>query len=174
MPNRRTGTEQGARNGLLNRATPLGETVASEYRHRQSPISRPEHADHFSEEREIGHSGTFMVTGRAGAALLAGKGHEHLVRAANAGEALVQIGALEKGRYAAFDDGASEGLLSRKPLVVDLLEALEMLVQQTPQVGGMRIARAVQRHRLDTGGDHGRNGTGSGSVYTRQWEHLYT
>ena len=45
---------------------------------------------------ERGQQGAFLVAGGARAALLAGKGHEHLVpaiRAAHAGEALVQIAA---------------------------------------------------------------------------------
>ena len=78
---------------------------------------------------------------------------EHLVvavRAADAGEALVQIAALEKSRRATRNDRAPEAVLGLKPLVVDLLEGLEMLVQQTPQFGGLRIAATVQRQRLDT------------------------
>ena len=63
---------------------------------------------------EVGAPGTpgrgaFLVAGRAGAALLAGEGHEHLVlavRAADAGEALVQIAALEEGLHAVPDDRA--------------------------------------------------------------------
>ena len=50
-----------------------------------------------------GQQGAFLVAGGAGAALLAGKGDEHLVvavGAADAGEALVQVAALEKGRHA--------------------------------------------------------------------------
>jgi len=42
-----------------------------------------------------------LVAGGAGAALLAGEGHEHLVvavRAADPGEAFVQVAAAEKGR----------------------------------------------------------------------------
>jgi hypothetical protein len=72
------------------------------------------------------------------------------VRAADAGEALVQIAALEKGPHGALDDRAPEAVLGRKPLVVDLLEGLEMLVQQPPQVGGLGIARAVQRGSSST------------------------
>ena len=72
------------------------------------------------------------------------------VRAADAGEALVQIAAQEKGRHATLHDRALEAALGRKPLVVDLLEGGEMLVQQPPQIGGLRIAGTVQRQRLDT------------------------
>ena len=42
-----------------------------------------------------------------------------------------------------------------------LLEWLEMLLQQPPQVGGLRIAGAVQGQGFDTRGDHDRKGTGS-------------
>jgi hypothetical protein len=53
----------------------------------------------------------------------------------NIGEALLQVAALQKGRHAALDDRAPEAILGGKPLVIDLLEWLEMLVQQPPQVG---------------------------------------
>ena len=116
------------------------------------------------------------MAGRAGAALLAGEGHEHLVvavGAADAGEALVQVAALEKGLHAALDDRAPEAVLGRKPLVVDLLEGLEMLVQQPPQVGGLGIAGAVQRQGLDTRGGHDRKGTGPGMVYAHTGTHVH-
>ena len=61
-----------------------------------------------------GQQGAFLVAGGAGAALLAGKGDEHLVvavRAADAGEALVQIAAVEKGRHGALDDRPPEAVL---------------------------------------------------------------
>jgi hypothetical protein len=68
------------------------------------------------------------------------------VRAADAGEALVQVAALQKCLHRAFDDRAPEAVLSRKPLVVDLLESLEMLVQHH---GGEFGRRAVaQRSEL--------------------------
>ena len=103
--------------------------------------------------------GPFLVAGRAGAALLAGEGDEHLVvavRAADAGEALLQVAALQKCLHRAFDDRAPEAILSRKPLVIDLLEGLEMLIQQPPQVGGLGIAGPVQGQRGDTRGGHDR------------------
>ena len=88
------------------------------------------------------------------------------IRAAGAGEALLQVAALQKGRHAALDDGTPESVLGRKPLVVDLLEGLEMLVQQPPQVGGLGTTGAVQRQGLDTRSDQGKKRTGSGMVYT--------
>jgi hypothetical protein len=129
------------------------------------------------QQRPCKHGARFLVAGGTGAALLAGKGHEHLVvavRAADAGEALVQIAALEKGRHRAFDDRAPEAILGRKPLVIDLLEGLEMLVQQPPQVGGLRVAGAAQREGLDARDGHDRKGTGPGMVYTPSLEHMYT
>jgi hypothetical protein len=54
--------------------------------------------------------------------------------------------------------------LAAKPLVIDSLEGLEMLLQQPPQVGGLRIAGAVHGQGFDTRRDHGRKGTGSGMV----------
>jgi hypothetical protein len=50
-----------------------------------------------------GQQGAFLVAGGTGAALLVGKAHEQLVvtvAAADVGEALMQIAALEKGGYA--------------------------------------------------------------------------
>jgi hypothetical protein len=95
------------------------------------------------------------------------------VRAADAGEALVQVAALQEGLHAALDDGAPESVLGGKPLVVDLLEGLEMLVQQPPQVGGLGIAGAVQRERLDARDGHDRKGTGPGMVYTPSLAQMY-
>jgi hypothetical protein len=96
------------------------------------------------------------------------------VRAADAGEALVQVAALEKGRHGAFHDRAPEALLGRKPLVIDLLEGVEVLVQQPPQVGRLRVAGAVQREGLDARDGHDRKGTGPAMVYTLSLEPMYT
>ena len=90
------------------------------------------------------------------------------------GSAFVQVAALEEGRHTALDDRAPEAVPGRKPLVVHLLEGLEMLIQQPPQVGGLRIAGAVQRQGLDTRGDHGRKGTGPIMVYAPSLDHMYT
>jgi hypothetical protein len=54
------------------------------------------------------------------------------VAAADAGEAALQIAALQKGRHAALDDRPPEAVLGLIPLVVDLLERREMLVEQLP------------------------------------------
>jgi hypothetical protein len=56
----------------------------------------------------------FLVARWASAALLAGEGHEHLVsavHAADAGEAMLQIAALQKGRHATFDDRPPEAVM---------------------------------------------------------------
>ena len=101
-----------------------------------------------------GQQGAFLVAGGTRAALLAGKGHEHLVLAlpaANASKALLEIAAPQKGGHGTFHDGPPIAILGRKPLVVDLLEGLEMLVHQTPQIRGLRITWTVQAQRLDTG-----------------------
>jgi hypothetical protein len=80
------------------------------------------------------------------------------------GEAFVQVAALKEGLHAVLDDRPPEAVLGRKPLVVDLPEGVEMLVQQPPQIGGLGIADprcatvpAVQRQRLDTRGRHRKN-----------------
>ena len=65
------------------------------------------------------------------------------VRAADTREALMQVAALEKGVDGALDDRPPEAVLGLKLLVIDLLEGLEMPVHQAPQVGSLRIARAV-------------------------------
>jgi hypothetical protein len=57
------------------------------------------------------HQRPFLVAGGASAALLAGEGHEHLmvaIAAADAGEAMLQIAALQEGRYRSLDDGPPE------------------------------------------------------------------
>ena len=92
---------------------------------------------------------------------------------ADTGEAFVQVAALQEGLHAVLDDRAPEAVLGRKPLVVDLLEGVEVLVQQPPQIGGMRIADhrsalvpAIQRQRLDTRRCHSRKSS--------SWSHTAT
>jgi hypothetical protein len=46
-----------------------------------------------------------------------------------------------------------------------------MLVQQAPQVGGLRVAGAVQREGLDTRDGHDRKGAGPGMVYAPSNDH---
>lgn len=58
-----------------------------------------------------GQQGAFLVAGEAGASPLAGKCHKQLVRAvraADAGQAFVQIAAFEKGGHGALDDRPPE------------------------------------------------------------------
>ena len=55
-----------------------------------------------------------------------------------------------------------------------LLEGLEVPVQQAPQVGGLRIARAVQGQRVDTRGGHDRQGTCPVLVYATTLDPMYT
>ncbi len=102
---------------------------------------------------------------RARRALLARKRDEHLVPAvgaADAGEALVQIAALEKRRHGPLDDRPPEAVLGREALLVDLLEGLEMPVEHLPQAGRPRIAWAVERQGLDAGRRH--------AVKASQWD----
>ena len=76
-----------------------------------------------------------LVAGGTSAALLAGEGDEHLVLAVgttNSGEAFLQIAALEKSSHRLFDDGPPETILGLIALVVDLLEGVKVLVEQTP------------------------------------------
>jgi hypothetical protein len=94
--------------------------------------------------------GALLVPGGTRASLLAGEGHDHLVVAigpADAAEILVQVATLEEGPHATLDDRAPEAILGRKPLVVDLLEGREVLVQQPPKVGlfSIRIEASASR-----------------------------
>ena len=93
---------------------------------------------------------------------------------ADAGEAVMQIAAGEKGRHGSLDDWPPEAILGLKPLVVDLLEGLEMPVHQAPQVGGLRIAWTVQGQRLDTRRRHDRKSTEPVMVYVPSLEQMYT
>ncbi len=101
--------------------------------------------------------------------LLAGRGDEQFVPAvvaAHPGEALVQVAVAEKGRDRPLDDRPPVAVLRLEPLVVDPLERVEMPVHQAPQVGRLRIARAVQRQRVAARGSHDGRGTGPARVYT--------
>jgi len=71
------------------------------------------------------------------------------VWAVDAGEALVQIAALEKGGHGAIDNRPPESVLGLITLVVNLLEGREMLIHQSPQRGFPRIAWAVEGQRLE-------------------------
>jgi len=46
-----------------------------------------------------------------------------------------------------------------------------MFIEHSPQVGGLGIAWAVKRPRLDTGGDHGRNRKGNRRACTLMRTH---
>ena len=60
--------------------------------------------------------------------------------------------------YGLLDDRAPVAVLGLITLIVDLSERVKMLIDQTPQVGGARIAWLVQRERLDTRYSHEKNG----------------
>ena len=84
-----------------------------------------------------GQQSPLLVAGGTGAPLLAGIGNKHLmltVRATNASEALVQIPTLEKSCYRSLNDWPPETVLALITFIVDLLERVKMLVDQTPQV----------------------------------------
>ncbi len=52
----------------------------------------------------------------------------------------MQIAALEIGCHRLFNDRSPVAILGLVLLVVNLLKRVKMLVDQTPQVGGLRIA----------------------------------
>ncbi len=123
-----------------------------------------------------GQQGAFLVAGGAGAALLAGKGHEHLVaalRAAHPGEALVQVAAGEKRLDGAPDDRPPKAVLGLEPILVDLLEVREVAVHHAPQAGGLGVAWAVEGWRGGTRRRHGRGGPGPVIVYTISLEQTH-
>ena len=117
------------------------------------------------------------MTGRTRATLFAGEGHEHLalaVRATDSREALLQVAAGQEGRHRPLDDRVPKAVLGLETLVVELLEGGEVAVHQTPQVGGLRIAWAVEGQRLDRRRRHDRKGTGPVIVYALSLEPGYT
>ncbi len=62
------------------------------------------------------------------------------VCAAHPSKTFLEITTLEKGCHRLLDDRAPETVLGLKPFVIDLLKRVKILVDQTPQVGGTRIA----------------------------------
>ena len=98
-----------------------------------------------------GQQGAFLVAGGTGTALLAGKGHEHLVvavGAANPRKAFFQIATFEKGSHAPIDHRSPEAVLGLKSLVIDLAERLKMLIHQPPQIGSTRITWPIHGQRF--------------------------
>jgi hypothetical protein len=57
------------------------------------------------------------------------------VWAANSSKTFLQLPTLEKGCHRALDHRSPEAVLDLKPLIVDMLEKVIMLVDQTPQAG---------------------------------------
>ena len=115
---------------------------------RQHDLAVRDRSTDFFGDMQCGQQRAFLVAGGTGTALLAGKGDEHLVmavRAADAGETLLQIAALEKGGHATRDHRSPEAVLGLKLLVVPLAEGVKMLVQQPPQIGRARITWPIQR-----------------------------
>jgi len=140
-----------------------------------TPCPSPERRTDIFGDVQRRQQGAFLVARRAGAALLAGESHEHLVlavRAADSGEALVQVAALQKGGHAALDDRPPETVLGSITLVVDLRKGGEMAVQQTPQLRRVWIARTVKGRRL--GRRHDRKEGEQVTVYTLSLERLPT
>ena len=66
------------------------------------------------------------------------------VGAANSGKAFLQIATLEKGCHGLLDDRPPIAVLGLKAFIVDLLESVKMLVNQTPQVGVLRFVWALE------------------------------
>ena len=101
-----------------------------------------------------GQQSAFLMARGTGTALLARVGNEHLVMAvgtADARKTFRQIPTSRKSGQAVVDDGSPETVLSLKTLVIHLPEGGKMLIDQSPQVGGLGIAWAVQFQRLVAG-----------------------
>jgi len=87
-----------------------------------------------------------LVAARAQAPLATREGHEHLVLAvgaADAGEAVVQVTALEKPRHGRPDGGAKDAVARLVALGVNALEGVEVVVEELVKGRGTRAARAV-------------------------------
>ena len=120
---------------------------------------------------DASHERTFLVTCGAGASLLARKCYEHFMlaaRAANSSKTLLQIPALEKGCHRSLDHRAPETVLALKPFLVDLLEGVKMLVDQTPPFGCMRIAWLVPYGQFGTRDNHEENALSGSHVGNRK------
>ena len=74
--------------------------------------------------------------------------------ATDPGEAFVEVAAAEIGHDRPLDNRPPIAVLRLEPLVVDLLERVEVAVHQAPQVGGLGIAGPVQGQRVDAVGGH--------------------
>ena len=76
------------------------------------------------------------------------------VCAAHPGKTFLEISTLEEGSNRMFDDRPPEAVLGLISLVVNLLESVEVLIDQAPQVGCSRIAWPVQCGQLGACGNH--------------------
>jgi hypothetical protein len=79
----------------------------------------------------------------------------------------MQIAALEIGCHRLLNDRSPVAVLGLVPLVINLLKRVKILVDQTPQVGGLRIARVVEYRRFDTRRSHEKNALSSPMVANR-------
>ena len=61
------------------------------------------------------------------------------IGAAHPSKAFLQIPTLEEGSNRMFDDRPPEAVLGLITFIVDLLKSAKVLIEQTPQVGGMWI-----------------------------------
>ena len=66
------------------------------------------------------------------------------VWAAHPGKTFLEIPTLEKSSHRMLDNGSPEAVLGLISIVVNLLKSVKVLGNQTPQIGGLRIAWLVQ------------------------------
>ena len=81
------------------------------------------------------------------------------VGAANSGKPFLQIATFEKGCHRLLDDRPPVAILDLKAFIVDLVEGVKVLVDQTPQIGGLRITWTAERRQLEAGLSHAQHAT---------------
>ncbi len=76
------------------------------------------------------------------------------VRATHSSKTFLEIAALEKSSHRMLEHGSPEAVLGLISIVVNLLENVKVLIDQAPQVGGLRIAWPVQSRRFGACSHH--------------------
>jgi len=114
-------------------------------------------------QMEAKKKGAFLGATGADAALFAGEGDEEFVaavRTADAGEAIMQVAALEELADGLIDDGTPEAELTRVAFGIDGAEVIEMLADEPMKVRFQGLTRAVDAGgRVEAGHDGPRMGT---------------
>jgi hypothetical protein len=113
--------------------------------------------------------GAFLGATGADAALLAGEGDEELVvavGAAGAGEAVLEVAALEEGGNGLVDDGPPEAELAGVSMWIGGTEIVKVLADEAVEIGLKGLARAIGGGARTGEADHG-GPRGRGSIRLR-------